>query len=571
MIIRYCIRTSPNSKKNAEVLKNKLISITPSGTIIDVASDDNGKLSAQGFFKHVSKIIDAEFDYLVVLDDSLIVNEHIHSNLISSPDTRAAGVGLIHLTMPTSATIFSSNTLFDLDDRVYFRTDVVYDSRGLVFSKKLLQKMPIKEMARRNIFSLSHFVTKGIKEYKMNHTIHYPSLAATIKNNVFLDEYDFEIIDDLFSASWSRGRLDAEAIRFNFIAKNYRLHEKSGYLDDFGGAGDYDNSESNRNQLILPQAAPVEPTAPIARPSSKKIYFLDLGSAYTWNIFVQQLSDIVELEVVRSLEAAIGLMQKGHSIFANGFHVRFIEITQRFPMQLNCFWHSSYSGVDVMQERSLFISFLEAIASRQARGFFLNPHEALAPNAKRFWLPFSMPDSELLSTQEQYDFAIVASSPYSVTCKNVLATIIFLLHNNYSFVIPKWLADEYRIDLLKKAYLSSSVIEAFETHRIPIETSYYQKAKYYLMTSLTDTMPYSCIESVSCGTPFIITRGVGWASYFEGDCFVLDSLYQLSGFYEMHRNDEVFRESVHREQLDKLKKISKVNQRMLSKLFNNYS
>jgi hypothetical protein len=84
-------------------------------------------------------------------------------------------------------------------------------------------------------------------------------------------------------------------------------------------------------------------------------------------------------------------------------------------------------------------------------------------------------------------------------------------------------------------------------------------------------MPYSCVESVSCGIPFIITKSVGWASYFDGDCFVLDSLHQLSGFYEMHRGDEVFRGNVHREQMDKLKKISRVNHRMLSKLFNNYS
>jgi hypothetical protein len=567
MVIRYCIRSSLKSKKNASTLKNKLIKITPEDTIIDIVYDDKGKQSANAFFAYALNILHQEFDFLVVLDDSVNVNINIHSNLLNSKDIKATRVGLIHLSMPSSATLFSKDTKYDPEENVFFRTEVVYDSRGLVFSKKLLTTMDLPKIMKRNIFSLSHFVTKSLKNYKMNNTIFYPSLIATIKENIFLDEYDYEILDDVFSLNWNILLRDAEFARFLLIGRNYKLHEKMEFMDDFGLTTNNQESESNASQ----KQNPPENSTLSTNKTKDRVYFLDMGSTYTWSVFVQCLSNITKIEIVRSLETAEGLMAQGYSIFTNGFHLRFIEVAKKYPAQLNCFWHSSFSGVDIMQERELFISFLDSITKNEVRGFFLNPYETLIPKAKRFWLPFSINSRLEANNNTTCDFAIVASSPYSVACKNVLATIIYLLNNNYSFVIPKWLASDYKVEVLKSLYSSESTVIEFETHDIPIEPDYYRMARFYLMTSHTDTMPYSCIESINNGTPFIITSSIGWASYFQDEDFVLDSINSLSRVFNKYNENDKIRESLYNKQKDKLTNISNTNKRMIQKMLKNYN
>ena len=565
MVIRYCIRSNFNSKKNAEKLKNKLISITPKGTLIDIMQDNQYRQSANQLFKYLSQIMNDEFYFLVLLDDSVIVNKNIHNNLLQSNDIRATNNGIIHISMPTSATLFSSDTKYDPDEKVFFRTDVVYDSRGIVLSKKILKKMNLNELSRKNIFSISHFITKNLKNYKMNNTIHYPSLVATTKENVFLDEYDYEILDDFFSESWDITNKDMEYRRFVFTAKNCGLHDKIDFLDDFSDDIIIDTQSNEKPSIFIDNLAMGK------RNENKKTYFLDLGSTYTWSVFVEYLSAITKLEIIRNIENATTLMAQGHSVFTNGFHVRFMDIARKHPMKLNCFWHSSFSGVDIMQERDLFIKFIEAINEGFIRGFFLNQSEVLAPGAKRFWLPFLVEPETQMNHDTICDFAIVATSPYSVNCKNVLATIICLLSNNYSFIIPKWLAVEYKVESLKLFYASTSRIIEFDTTEIPIELSYYKSARFYLTTSHTDTMPYSCVESINSGTPFIITKSIGWASYFQNEDFVLDDISQLPRFYNKYINNNEARTSIYDKQKNELSRLSIINKRMLTKLFNNYN
>ena len=576
MILRYCIRTCKQRENISKQLLNNLKKYIPNNVSIDVLNDENGKLSASGLIKYFDVLIskDVKFDAIVLLDDTTLINQNIHSNILSSPDLKVSRIGMIHLGMPSSATIFSDNTRYDLDEKVFFRIEEVYDTRGVLFTREFIKQFDLKSLKNKHIYSVVYFFSKNCQQMGFVHTIHYPSLVGSIREDEYTKEYDYEIIDDLFSKTWDRKDKNEVYSRFEFLKKHYKLHEKSGSIDEYIKSKQAPLDQIDQsfdvvevgNDLFL-----------MKKDMKTKIYFLDLGSMFTWNVFINQLLDLLDVEIVRSIESADKLLKDGYNIFTNGYNARIEDLALQYPNQIRCFWHSSYAGVDLMQETPFFFRFLDAIKKQKVIGFFLNGRESLIPNAKKFWLPFPPSNEHLFQHNTNdvdtiYDFAIVASSPYSVVCKNVLETLILLLSNDLSFVLPKWMADKYEIDNLRLNFNSQSKILKFETESIPIEKEYFRQARYYLMTSHSDTMPYSCVEAINAGIPFVITKDVGWSLYFDRkDIFVLDSTSDVLDFHKKDKDDINLRSDIFERQKNTLHDVSNVNRKMLLKLFNLYS
>lgn len=575
MILRYCIRTCKQRENISKQLLNNLKKYIPNNVSIDVLNDENGKLSASGLIKYFDVLIskDVKFDAIVLLDDTTLINQNIHSNILSSPDLKVSRIGMVHLGMPSSATIFSENTKYDLDEKVFFRIEEVYDTRGVVFTRDFIKKFDLNALKNKSIYSVIYFFSKNCQQMGFVHTIHYPSLVGTVKRVEYTSEYDYEIIDDLFSETWDRRDKDLVFGRFEFLKKHYKLYEKSGSVDDYLNINEVSLDQSNQSLNTLELR---DDLFLMKKDIDLKIYFLDLGSMFTWNVFITQLLDLLNVEIVRSIESAEKILKDGKNIFTNGYSVRVEELANLYSNQIRCFWHSSYAGVDLMQENAFFFRFLDAIKNKKVMGFFLNDREPLIPNAKKFWLPFTISNEQLFqpmtnNIDTSFDFAIVASSPYSVVCKNVLETLILLLSNDLSFVLPKWMADKYEIDSLKANFNSQSKILKFETEIIPIEKEYFQYAKYYLMTSHSDTMPYSCVEAINAGVPFLITKDVGWSSYFDkNDCFILDSTNEVIDFHKKDKGDPNLRDRMFKIQQSKMFEISNTNKNMLLKMFNLY-
>jgi hypothetical protein len=575
MILRYCIRTCKQRESISKQLLTNLKKYIPSNASIDVINDENGKLSASGLIKYFDVLMtkNIEFDAIVLLDDTTEVNQNIHSNILNSPDLKVSRIGMIHLGMPSSATIFSDNTRYDLDERVFFRIEEVYDTRGVLFTREFIKQFDLKSLKDKHIYSVIYFFSKNCQQMGFVHTIHYPSLVGSIKEDEYTKEYDYEIIDDLFSKTWDRKDKNDVYSRFEFLKKHYKLYEKIGCIDDYSKKEQVPIDQIDQSFDVLNVR---EDILLMKKNKDLKIYFLDLGSMFTWNVFINQLLDLLNVEVIRSIELAEKILKDDNNIFTNGYSARVEELALQYPNRIGCFWHSSYAGVDLMQENQFFFRFLDAIKNKRVMGFFLNGHEPLIPNAKKFWLPFTISSQVVYqpshnNLDEVFDFAIVASSPYSIVCKNVLETLILLLSNDLSFVIPKWMGDKYEIDNLKASFNSRSKVLKFETESIPIETEYFKLAKYYLMTSHSDTMPYSCVETINAGVPFVITKKVGWSSFFDkSDCFILDSTNDILDFYKKSQEDQNLRKNMFRKQHDILSDIEKINKTMLLKMFSLY-
>ena len=577
MILRYCIRTCKQRETISSQLANNLKRYIPKNVSVDIVNDENGKLSASGLIKYFDMLLskNIQFDAIVLLDDTVNINKNIHANILSSPDIRHSQTGMIHLGMPSSATIFSENTRYDLDEKIFFRTEEVYDTRGVVFLRKFIEQFDFKSLKNKSIYSVIYFFTKNCQQMGFIHTIHYPSIIGTIKNDEYLNEYDYEILDDLFSETWDRKTKDETFSRFDFLKKHYKLNEKDGCIDDYVEVKTSVLVESQVSNKLQSTGSTISNNDLFVMKQNVDlmIYFLDLGSMFTWNVFVSQLTSILNIDIVRSIDQAEKLLKDGKNIFTNGYSARIEDIATLYPNQIRCFWHSSYAGVDLMQENAFFFKFLDAVKSKKVMGFFLNGREHLVPNAKKFWLPFAITTESLFKHNDDfvYEFAIVASSPYSIVCKNVLETVILFLCNDISFVIPSWIYEKYDVDNLKLNFNSQSKILKFQTESIPIEKEYFQSAKYYIMASHSDTMPYSCVEAVNAGVPFIITKDVGWSQYFDkSECFILDSINDLLDFHMKNKDNEMVRDDFFKKQHSKMIEISDTNRKMLLKMFNLY-
>ena len=303
-----------------------------------------------------------------------------------------------------------------------------------------------------------------------------------------------------------------------------------------------------------------------------QIYFFDNGSKFGVGTFLTNLHSFVDIEIIRDYEVFETFLKKGCSIFTNGYLKKTQDLAIQYPKQIHCFWHSSFLGVEIMGETSRFIKFLDDIKRGIVNGYFLNQNEILPINGKRFWLPFEINKREMPSKNFDFDFAITLGSPHSMACKNTLSTIMFLLEYNYSFVLPNWYKTHFDVESLKNAIGSISRYEYFQTQKNPIELEYFQKAKFYLASSTTDTMPYSCIESLNSGTPIFMFKGIGWSSVVDFDSsYVFEEFKDLHSFCQKNINDYFFRDFVYQKQIEAFSKVGKSNKNKINTILRDVS
>jgi hypothetical protein len=589
MVIRYCIRSHASKLQISQKLAADIKKTSDIEIDVDILQEKGLATEGQELVLYFNYLIknNIKFDYLVVMMDSSIINENLHSNLTSAPDLQIDRIGLVHLSMPSSATMFSSNTLHDLGYGVYYRTNEVYDVRAFLLSYNFLSHFNMSEIINTKIHSISYFLSNKCSKEMFFHTILYPSLVGTDMNQDNRASapvnLGYEILDDCFSLTWNRLRPNTENHRFRFIERHYKLHLKNGSMDDLVLNDSISITKNSYESMIegligynlnndiidIPEKIEV-----IKYRDKKSIYFLNTYSSYSLNVFIDELNNLISIKQVRTIEEAQRLLQTGKMILCNGFDNRLKELADYFPGKIGFFWHSSLSGIDIMQENDIFVRLLDIVYNKKAFLFLLNPFESIPLNAKRFWIPFRINQETQFdsnSSNDKYDFAIAASSKKSVKCKNMLSTIIFLLSNNISFIAPDWIIQDYNIQALRRNYDSTSRIGEFSVKSSPIELSYYRQAKCYLLVSHTDTMPYSCIESINAGVPFAISKSVGWSRYFDdNDLFILNDISDVLKIQYLFENDPCFLSETFLYQKEKMTSVSNKNKTLLLKAIDDF-
>lgn len=320
----------------------------------------------------------------------------------------------------------------------------------------------------------------------------------------------------------------------------------------------YDKLQSSVSSIVPINNVVEKPL--IMKEKNPKILFFDNGSKFGVGTFISNLQKIVDLELLNSYESFEEHLSQGFDVYTNGYLKKTQDLAIEYPKQIHCFWHSSLLGVELMAETTRYTKFLMDIKKEIVNAYFLNQNEIIPINGKRFWLPFDIDRKEKASSIHKFDFAIPLGSPHSLACKNILSGIMFLLEHNYSFILPQWYKTYFDIDTLKNSIGSQSHFQYFDTIKNPIEKEYFQAAKFYLAISTTDTMPYSCIESLNSGTPILLFKNVGWSSLVGFDCiYVLDNFDELHTFSKHYMNESYVRDSIFQEQVNAFSKISQSN------------
>ena len=308
----------------------------------------------------------------------------------------------------------------------------------------------------------------------------------------------------------------------------------------------------------------------IVSAKASKLYFFVGEQRFGIGSFARELSRVLPVELFTDIQQAeADALAKGLPLCVNGFVKKTEELAEKYPGQLHCFWHSSIRGIEMMGELQRYCRFLKAIRQGQVSGYFLNEDEALPIGAHRFWLPFQVSQKQF-NVNAPFDFAIPLASPHSLACKDILQTICVLLQGNYSFVMPKWYAPIYDIEALKLGFGSTSRVELFDTKTNPIEQDYFRMAKVYLSISVTDTMPYSCVEALNSGVPFLVSKNVGWARILgdaKGINPILATVTELPAVYESLNKSKAALKYLYEQQYMLLENIAKRNNAQLLKSF----
>ncbi len=300
------------------------------------------------------------------------------------------------------------------------------------------------------------------------------------------------------------------------------------------------------------------------------LYFFVGEQKFGIGSFARELAKLIPTKTFTDIsQAEDEVLKQGKILCVNGFVKKTEDLALKYPQQIYCFWHSSLKGVEMMGEMQRYFNFVSAINKKLVMGYFLNENEFLPIGAKRFWLPFQLQEKSF-SNCAKFDFALPLASPHSLACKDIFETICVLLQNNYSFIMPKWYGDIYNVDALKVAFNSDSNIGLFETNTYPIEVAYFQSAKIYLSLSITDTMPYGCVEAINSGVPTLMSTNVGWAKAFreiKGFNPIISDINTLSALYEKIRQDKVGLKYLYEQQYAIFNQIADKNNRQMLKAF----
>lgn len=213
MNIRYCIRTCTARVLLASNLYDKLRELTPPGTKIDIINDYIGRKPIKifgNYLKHLKSTND-NIDLLVTLEDDAVLNENIHSNILSSPILEEIDIlGCIQLSLFSANDLREPTTRYDYDYDCFTRETKLHYSCGLVFTRTMLNKMDSQKLASSDSVEFDIEMTQTCLDLNLLLAIHFPALVASIPNIDSTLGNKLVPFDDIFSKTWIRTEFNNE-------------------------------------------------------------------------------------------------------------------------------------------------------------------------------------------------------------------------------------------------------------------------------------------------------------------------------------------------------------------------
>ncbi len=213
MNIRYCVRTCTARVLLASNLYDRLRELTPPGTKIDINNDYIGRKPIKifgNYLKHLKNTND-NTDLLVTLEDDAVLNENIHSNIISSPILEEKDIlGCIQLSLFSANDLREPTTRYDYDYDCFIRETKLHYSCGLIFTRTMLDKMDIYKLEHSDSVEFDIEMTQTCLDSNLLFAIHFPALVASIPNIDSTLGNKLVPFDDVFSKTWVRTEFNNE-------------------------------------------------------------------------------------------------------------------------------------------------------------------------------------------------------------------------------------------------------------------------------------------------------------------------------------------------------------------------
>lgn len=254
------------------------------------------------------------------------------------------------------------------------------------------------------------------------------------------------------------------------------------------------------------------------------LYVYSRSSKFGHGSFIRNLSNHYSIEVIDSRESAIAKNKENRHIIFNGFTTEIESIVSHLENKesVHVIWHSMFKGSELMGENSRLHNLLRYKLSNPINCYLVSPTETLPNGWKRFPLPISVDDNSKFNTTHSVDIALPLGSPHSDVCKNLSETAIKALTLDCSCIATKQVCESLNLKLLSEAFApntESKFIE-YEGEHQPIDPSYFQSSAIYVLPSISDSMPYTVVESINAGVPVLMSNSVGWANVFTSSSHV---------------------------------------------------
>jgi hypothetical protein len=206
MNIRYCIRTCNARVKMASDLYDNLKKLVPQGTKIDIVNDYIGRKPIKIFGNYLKSLVNNnDFDLLVTLEDDAVLNDHIHTNIINMPILEELeDIGCVQLSLFSENDLREPTTQYDIDYDCFVRGNCLHYSCGLIFTKKMIEKLDIDMLQKSDNIDFDIALTKLCVDSGLLFVLHYPAIVATIPNVKSSLGNSLTPFDDLFSKTWNR-------------------------------------------------------------------------------------------------------------------------------------------------------------------------------------------------------------------------------------------------------------------------------------------------------------------------------------------------------------------------------
>ena len=235
-------------------------------------------------------------------------------------------------------------------------------------------------------------------------------------------------------------------------------------------------------------------------------------STHGHNTYNNNLKKSFNFTIVESESEVEDLLRSEKPVFFNGYTNRNRRIAHVNPKFAHIIWHSTFRGSQMMGEFSRLENLMNDTLDLGVNAYLLSSHDSLPLNWTRITTPLSLVDEPCsFNKKSNFDVFVGFGSPYSDICKNGLDLIIKLICEDIHFGVLDYVNDKFNIENLISKFNPSATFTVIKATS-PLPLDFYTQFKVYCLFSVTDTRPYTFVESVSSGTPTVITDQVGWAN-----------------------------------------------------------